>query len=48
MQKIKVKNNYNLGKYRIKFQIYSSQNLHKESDLFFDWYLKFYGKNKKA
>ena len=47
LQKIKVKNNYNLGKYKIKFQIYSSQNLHKESDLFFDWYLKFYGKNKK-
>ena len=47
LQKIKIKKNYNLGKYKIKLQKYSLKNLHKESDLFFDWYLKFYSKNKK-
>ena len=47
LQKIKIKKNYHLGKHKLKFQKYSLQNLHKESDLFFDWYLKFSSKNLK-
>ncbi len=47
LQKIKIKKNYYLGKYKLKFQKYSLQYLHKESDLFFDWYLKFSSKNLK-
>ena len=47
LQKIKIKKNYYLGKYKLKFQKYSLQNLHKESDLFFDWYLKVSSKNLK-
>ena len=44
LQKIKIKKNYRLGKYKLKLQKYSLQNLHRESDLFFDWYLKFCSK----
>ena len=47
LQKIKIRKNYHLGKYKLKLQKYSLQNLHKESDLFFDWYLKFSSKNLK-
>jgi len=47
LQKIKLKNNYYYEKKIIKFQKYSINNLHKESDLFFDWYLKHLFKNKK-
>ena len=47
LQKIKIKKNYNFGKYKIKLQKYSLSNLHKESDLFFDWYLKFFLKRSK-
>ena len=47
IQKIKIKKKYHLGKHKLKFQKYSLQNLHKESDLFFDWYLKFNSKNLK-
>ena len=47
LQKIKIKKNYHFGKHKLKFQKYSLQNLHKESDLFFDWYLKFGSKNLK-
>jgi len=47
LQKIKIKKNYHFGKYKIKLQKYSLSNLHKESDLFFDWYLKFYLKRSK-
>ncbi len=47
LQKIKTKKNYHLGKHKFKLQKYSLQNLHKESDLFFDWYLKFSSKNLK-
>ena len=47
LQKIKIKKKYYLGKYKFKFQKYSLQNLHRESDLFFDWYLKFSSKNLK-
>jgi len=46
LQKIKPKNIYHFGKKKIKFNKYSLNNLHKESDLFFDWYLKFLFKNK--
>ena len=47
LQKINIKKNYHFGKYKIKLQKYSLSNLHKESDLFFDWYLKFYLKTSK-
>ncbi len=45
LQRIKIKKNYHLGKHKLKLQKYSLRNLHKESDLFFDWYLKFISKN---
>tara|TARA_B100001093_G_scaffold507945_1_gene569270 strand:+ start:266 stop:1228 length:963 start_codon:yes stop_codon:yes gene_type:complete len=45
LQKIKVKKNYDFRKYKIKLQKYSLKNLHEESDLFFDWYLKICSKN---
>ena len=41
IQKIKTKPHYKLGKNKVKIFKYSLSNLHKESDLFFDWYLKF-------
>ena len=47
LQKIKIKKKYYLGKHNLKLQKYSLKNLHKESDLFFDWYLKFSSKNLK-
>jgi aminoglycoside/choline kinase family phosphotransferase len=46
LQQIKLKKNYKLGKFKIKFPKYTLENLHKESDLFFDWYLKYFLKNK--
>ena len=48
LQKIKIKKNYNFGKHKIKIQTYSLTSLHKESDLFFDWYLKYFTKNLKT
>ena len=47
LQNIKLKPNYRLGKFKINFQNYSIKNLHKESDLFFDWYLKYCFKSLK-
>ncbi len=47
MQKIKVKKIYKFEKLKIKIPKYTLSNLHKESDLFFDWYLKYIFKNKK-
>ncbi|MEC6986851.1 MAG: phosphotransferase [Pseudomonadota bacterium] len=47
LQNIKLNRNYNLGKFKINFQNYSVKNLHKESDLFFDWYLKYCFKSSK-
>ena len=47
VQKIKVKKYYKLGKFEVKFSKYSLNNLHKESDLFFDWYLKYFLRKKK-
>ena len=39
LQKIRVRKEYKIGKYKLKFEKYTKKNLHKESDLFFDWYL---------
>ena len=47
LQNIKLQQNYRLGKFKINFQNYSIRNLHKESDLFFDWYLKYCLKSSK-
>ena len=47
IQKIKIKKFYKLDKFKIKIPKYTLSNLHKESDLFFDWYLKYFLKNKK-
>ena len=47
IQKIKINKNYKFEKLKIKIPKYSLSNLHKESDLFFDWYLKYFLKNKK-
>ena len=47
IQKIKIKKVYNLGKFKVKLSKYTSSYLHKESDLFFDWYLKYSLKSKK-
>ena len=46
LQQIKLKKNYKLGKFKIKFPKYTLEKLHKESDLFFDWYLKYFLKTK--
>jgi aminoglycoside/choline kinase family phosphotransferase len=46
LQKIKPRRLYYFGKNKIKFIKYSLSELNKESDLFFDWYLKFTVKNK--
>ena len=47
VQKIKIKKVYKLDKFKIKIPKYTLSNLHKESDLFFDWYLKYFLKSKK-
>ena len=47
IQKIKVKKFYKFEKLKIKIPNYTLSNLHKESDLFFDWYLNYALKNKK-
>ena len=39
LQKIRFKKVYKIGKYKLRVEKYTKQNLHKESDLFFDWYL---------
>ena len=46
LQKIKLKKKYHFGRNKIKFVRYSLSQLHKESDLFFDWYLRYTVKNK--
>ena len=40
LQNIKLKNFIRLKKYKIKINSYNLASLHKESDLFFQWYLK--------
>ena len=47
IQKIKVKKLYKFEKLKIKIPKYTLSSLHKESDLFFDWYLKYTLRNKK-
>ena len=47
IQKIKVKKLYKFEKLKIKIPNYTLSYLHKESDLFFDWYLNYALKNKK-
>ena len=42
LQRIKLKKKYRFGEFIVSFQNYTEKNLHKESDLFFDWYLKYY------
>ena len=46
-QKIKIKKVYKIGKFEVKLSKFSSNQLHKESDLFFNWYLKYFLKKKK-
>ena len=48
IQKIKLKKKYNFKNNKIRFEKYNIYNLHKESDLFFDWYLKFLFNEKKG
>ena len=48
IQKIKTKPQYKLGTNKVKIMKYSLSNLHKESDLFFDWYLKYTMKKKNV
>ena len=47
IQKIKVKKLYKFQKLKIKIPKYTLSYLHQESDLFFDWYLKYALRNKK-
>ena len=47
LQKINLKKEYYFNGKKIKFTKYSLSHLHKESDLFFDWYLKNCIKNLK-
>ena len=47
LQNIKLKQTYRFGKFKINFETYTLKNLHKESDLFFDWYLKYSSKKSK-
>jgi aminoglycoside/choline kinase family phosphotransferase len=47
IQKIKVKKIYKFRNLKIKIPKYTLSNLHKESDLFFDWYLKYVLRNKR-
>ncbi len=47
LQEIKIKKSYKLGKFKVKLSSYNLKNLHKESDLFFDWYLKYSLRGKK-
>ena len=47
LQNIKLKQTYRFGKFKVNFKTYTLKNLHKESDLFFDWYLKHFLKKTK-
>ena len=46
IQKIKIRQKYKFGKFQINLKKYTISNLHKESDLFFDWYVKYSLRNK--
>ena len=47
IQNIKLKNYVKYKKYKVKINTYNLPTLHKESDLFFHWYLKNNSKKKK-
>ncbi len=47
LQKIKFKKNIKFKNNKIRINRYNLSELHKESDLFFDWYLKNNGKKKE-
>ena len=47
IQKIKLNNSYKFNNKIIRFEKHSLKNLHKESDLFFNWYLSYKIKKKK-
>ena len=47
IQKIKLKKEYVYKNNIIRFKKFSNSELHKESDLFFDWYLPIFIKKKK-
>ena len=47
LQKIKLKKSIRFKNNKIKINKYNLSELHKESDLFFDWYLKNNGKKKE-
>ena len=47
LQKIKFKRNFKFKNNKIRINKYNLPELHKESDLFFDWYLKNNGKKKE-
>ena len=47
LQKIKFKKNIKFKNYKIRIEKYNLSELHKESDLFFDWYLKNNGEKKE-
>jgi len=47
IQKIKIKKSYKFQNLKIRIPKYTLSYLHKESDLFFDWYLKYILKKKK-
>jgi aminoglycoside/choline kinase family phosphotransferase len=47
LQKIKFKRNFKFKNNKIRINKYNLSELHKESDLFFDWYLKNNGKKKE-
>ena len=46
IQKIKIRQKYKFGNFQINLKKYTISNLHKESDLFFDWYVKYSLRNK--
>ena len=47
IQRIKLNNSYKFNNKIIRFEKHSLKNLHKESDLFFNWYLSYKIKKKK-
>ena len=46
IQRIKINKSYEFAKIKIKIPKYTLFNLHQESDLFFDWYLKYFLRDK--
>ena len=48
IQRIQLKKKYNHYGYKIKFKKYDIKSLQNESNLFFEWYVKYFSKNKKS